>query len=675
MRRALIIFVLAVAVSGSLLAATASADIYWGNNGNPCCGSGSSIGRAQNDASRITPSQISGASATNTIDMAANGTFIYWVNGNTGAIMRASPDGSGAMALISAPTTAGPHGIAINGQYLYWTADSGTGAPFIGRANLDGSLPTGQGSYIWIPSSSLPTGAALDGIAVDSTDVYWADAAHNEIAEADLLTGSTVNNDLIPGSQSGVHVQSPIGVASDGTHLYWVNGYEASPHTYQGIGRANAISGASADSSFIPYTDGGVTDPRDVIVSGNFLYWSNGPGGVADGTNSIGRADLTGTVTSGTLASSAVNGTFVSASGMAGPYGLAIDSGAAPANTAPPSFPSSAPTVGTAYTEVNGTYSPAAPATTVAYQWELCDGSGNGCGSLNSATQSYTPLATQTGDTFRVIETPTDVYGTGASVTSAPSPVIASPNGGGGGGGNTTPPTVTTGPATAVGQTGATVNASVNPNGASTTAFFEYGTSSTLAGALSSASQVVPTGVGAAPVSANLTGLTPGTKYYYRVEGVNTASGQAVAGQIMSFTTSVPLGRISSTMTWTFPLFKKFATLTQFEVLRAPIGAKIVELCNGKGCPFASKTVAVTEPVVCKGKGKAKKCKPATAPSTNVDLSKPFKGRHLAYGDKLTVQISRTGYIGKVYAFKIAKSVNPVIGCLAPGSSTAGQGC
>jgi hypothetical protein len=58
-----------------------------------------------------------------------------------------------------------------------------------------------------------------------------------------------------------------------------------------------------------------------------------------------------------------------------------------------------------------------------------------------------------------------------------------------------------------------------------------------------------------------------------------------------------------------------------------------------------------------------------------VNLARPFKHRHLAYGTRITVRITRSGYIGKAYVFKMGRSVQPKIGCLAPGSSTPGKGC
>jgi phosphodiesterase/alkaline phosphatase D-like protein len=95
-------------------------------------------------------------------------------------------------------------------------------------------------------------------------------------------------------------------------------------------------------------------------------------------------------------------------------------------------------------------------------------------------------------------------------------------------------PGATTGAASAIADTGATVAGTVNPQGQSTGYEFQYGTT-TAYGQHSDASSA---GSGSAdvPVSATLTGLTPGTTYHYRVIATN-GSGTTV-GSDQTFTTT-----------------------------------------------------------------------------------------------------------------------------------------
>jgi phosphodiesterase/alkaline phosphatase D-like protein len=80
-------------------------------------------------------------------------------------------------------------------------------------------------------------------------------------------------------------------------------------------------------------------------------------------------------------------------------------------------------------------------------------------------------------------------------------------------------PTAITGPVSAVGTTSATASGTVNPNGLSTSWYFEYGTSTTYG--KKTATRSAGSGTTNVEVSATLTGLTPGTTYHYRLVAVN----------------------------------------------------------------------------------------------------------------------------------------------------------
>jgi hypothetical protein len=97
-------------------------------------------------------------------------------------------------------------------------------------------------------------------------------------------------------------------------------------------------------------------------------------------------------------------------------------------------------------------------------------------------------------------------------------------------------PTASTAPATAIGQTAATLRADVNPHGAPTTYAFQYGTSS--AYGAQTPGRSAGAGTRATRVTFRLTGLTPGVRYHYRVIASN-ADGTST-GTDRSFRTPLP---------------------------------------------------------------------------------------------------------------------------------------
>jgi uncharacterized protein (TIGR02145 family) len=83
-----------------------------------------------------------------------------------------------------------------------------------------------------------------------------------------------------------------------------------------------------------------------------------------------------------------------------------------------------------------------------------------------------------------------------------------------------TAPSATTGSATGIGTTNATLNALINPNGASTVVTFEYG-STTSYGNTVTASQSPVSGTSELSLTAVISGLESNRTYHYRVAGTN----------------------------------------------------------------------------------------------------------------------------------------------------------
>lgn len=300
MRRTRLGLVLVAVVMGAgCWAAQASAYVYWTDGLG-----GGGIARANLDgsdptavASPFIPNTDAGTGA----GVAVDGQYIYWTNG-TGGIGRANLDGSDATTVASpfipVADAASAYGVAVNGQHIYWTDEDGG----IGRANLDGTDPTAS----FIPKAD--TGSPLTGMAVDSHYVYWSSL--DGIGRANL-DGSDPVESFIPGVDTG----QPAGLAVDGRHIYWAN-YSAG-----GIGRAN-LDGSDPAEFFIRTSN--TSTPDGLAVDGQYIYWVNE-------TDGIGRANLDGSDAT-TVASP-----FIPSADTDEPIALAVDDG--PAGAATPSAP------------------------------------------------------------------------------------------------------------------------------------------------------------------------------------------------------------------------------------------------------------------------------------------------------------------------------------------------
>lgn len=97
-------------------------------------------------------------------------------------------------------------------------------------------------------------------------------------------------------------------------------------------------------------------------------------------------------------------------------------------------------------------------------------------------------------------------------------------------------PSVETVSASDVSRTVSTLRANINPNGSNTTFWFEYGLDSNLGNVTEFGSAGTDSKM--SPVTHELTGLTPLTKYYFRINAQNQYG--TVNGKTLSFTTAGP---------------------------------------------------------------------------------------------------------------------------------------
>jgi len=106
-------------------------------------------------------------------------------------------------------------------------------------------------------------------------------------------------------------------------------------------------------------------------------------------------------------------------------------------------------------------------------------------------------------------------------------------------------PTATTGPATAIGATTATVTGSVVPGGQATTWYVQYGTSTSYGSQTAKAN--AGSGTATVNITSNLASLKAGATYHYRVVATNGAG--TAHGSDAVFTTLTPPGATTGAAT------------------------------------------------------------------------------------------------------------------------------
>jgi phosphodiesterase/alkaline phosphatase D-like protein len=214
---------------------------------------------------------------------------------------------------------------------------------------------------------------------------------------------------------------------------------------------------------------------------------------------------------------------------VAVPVGLATaQSGSPPTVTSSP-----ATSVSDTAATLNGSVNPNGSATNYAFQWGPTNGYGHETTltSGGSGTTASTVSATVNGLTpgtayhFRIIAINSGGTAVGSDQTFTTTGTAPAPS---------TPPKATTGAPSGVGQTGATVNGTVNPAGQDTTYYFEYGPTANYG--IETAATSGGSGSTDETASANLTGLTAATTYHYRLVAVNP--GGTTLGTDQTFTTS-----------------------------------------------------------------------------------------------------------------------------------------
>lgn len=132
-------------------------------------------------------------------------------------------------------------------------------------------------------------------------------------------------------------------------------------------------------------------------------------------------------------------------------------------------------------------------------------------------------------------------------------------------------------------------------------------------------------------------------------------------------------GIIAATMQWTFNYTPTYTKVLALVVNGLPPSATVSVTCHGRGCPLAKRLATMARSRRCETTRRKGKC-PGLA---TVDLSPAFENRLLRAGARISVKITRPGWVGKAYTFAARAGRGPLIhvGCVAPGAMPTTAGC
>jgi hypothetical protein len=315
-----------------------------------------------------------------------------------------------------------------------------------------------------------------------------------------------------------------------------VDGHDATFATTPTPAPAATTSAATAVTSAAATLNGSV-NPEGVPTSYYFEYGTTAAYGIKTATQSAGSGTATQAAAAsvtGLAASTTYHYRLVAAS--TGGTVVGGDVTFTTAKTPVPAVDTLAATkLGITTAVVNATVNPDGIATTYYFQYGTTSGYGHntathsaGSGTTPAAvSESLSGLATAATYHYRVVAVSAGGTVDGKDATFATIRV----------------PTATTGAASAVSTTTASLNGGINPNGVATTYYFLYGTKSP-----TTRTPAASAGAGSATVavSAALSGLIPGTTYVYRLVAVGAST---VNGATRSFTTAKIAPGLSLTST------------------------------------------------------------------------------------------------------------------------------
>ncbi|HEX8789452.1 MAG TPA: protease pro-enzyme activation domain-containing protein [Polyangiaceae bacterium] len=147
------------------------------------------------------------APSTESFGMAIDSTNVYWTNTATFGVMKV-PKAGGSPVVLATTSGFNPIRIAVDGTTVYFTTDGG---PLM-------SVPIAGGSATTLTSQ----GVKAEGLAVDSTGVYWTGCVGNcTLPPAGVFTVPLGSISATPTQLYGTFSTQPMGIALDATFAYW----------------------------------------------------------------------------------------------------------------------------------------------------------------------------------------------------------------------------------------------------------------------------------------------------------------------------------------------------------------------------------------------------------------------------------------------------------------------
>jgi hypothetical protein len=293
---------------------------------------------------------------------------------------------------------------------------------------------------------------------------------------------------------------------------------------------------------------------------------------------------------------------------------------------------------------LNGTVNPEGAAITKCafeYGTSLPSGKTASCTSLPPTgkapvavtSTAITGLSAGTNYTFKLLATNTD------GTTESPAAIFETTAGG------APKPTVAVEAPGSIGETGATLKGTVNPEGSEVkSCSFEYGTSLPSGKTAACTPATIPEGSTPVPVSAAVTGLSAGTKYAFKVTATNT--GGTSESSTLTFETTKPAPKPTVAVEAPGSVTETGATL---KGTVNPEGSEV------KSCSFEYGTSLPS--------GKTAACSPATIPTGTTPVAVSAAVTGLNAGTKYTFKLTATNSGGtsesSTLTFETTKAAAP----------------